>query len=169
MNMFRNTLILTALAALAVGAFAQKPAPPKTKLTAAQATKIALKKYLGKGVGKVAVGKVPLEKEEDGRWEYAVTIRVGKKLNEVMVDANTGKIANVEVTTAKEEAKEAKADAAKMKGVKGGKVIKEEDEENEKGEKGEAAEKGEKEDAPKHKAPAIHTPPAKPKVRSGGH
>lgn len=101
MKTLRATLIAAALAALTVGAFAQKSTPPKTKLTAAQATKIALKKYHGK-----LVGKVPLENEE-GQWQYAVSIRIGKKLNEVMVDANTGKIASVEVTTAKEEAKEA--------------------------------------------------------------
>ena len=111
MNLFRNTFIIT-LTALAVGTLAQKPTPPKTKLTAAQATQIALKKYHG-----TVFGKVPLEKEEDGKWEYAVTIKMGKKLNEVMVDANTGKIANVEVTTAKAEAKEAAGGKKKHKGA----------------------------------------------------
>jgi len=70
------------------------------KITSAQARKIALAKYPGK-----VVGKVELENEE-GTWQYSVMVRSGKKLREVMVNAKTGKIDNVEVTTAAKEAKE---------------------------------------------------------------
>ena len=59
-------------------------------------------------------GKINLE-DEEGSWQYAVNIRSGKTLREVMVNAMTGKIANVEVTTNAEEAREQKAEAAKMK------------------------------------------------------
>ena len=102
-------------------------APPKVKVTAKQATATALHRYHGK-----VVGKVELENEE-GKWQYAVNVRSGKTLREVMVDANTGKIASVEVTSAKEEAKE------KAAGKKG----KESDEKGEKGEKREKGDKGE--------------------------
>jgi uncharacterized membrane protein YkoI len=83
------------------------------KIGAGQAKKVALAKYRG-----TVVGKVPLE-NEDGSWQYAVTIRSGKLLREVMVDAMTGKIANVEITTAREEAREA---AQKPKTKKHGKI-----------------------------------------------
>jgi hypothetical protein len=79
------------------------------KISAAQAQTIALKKYPGK-----VEGKTNLENEE-GSWQYAVNVRSGKTLREVQVDAMTGKIANVEVTSKAEEAKEQKAEAAKMK------------------------------------------------------
>ena len=79
------------------------------KVSPRQATSIALKKYPGKVVGKVAL------ENEEGKMQYSVNVRSGKQLREVMVDANTGKIANVEVTTKAEEAKEV---AAEKKGVK---------------------------------------------------
>src|SRR5437868_920108 len=110
-------------AILAIGSFTLAGALAQTKadtskyhpkMTAAQAIKAALKKYHGK-----VVGRVPLENEE-GKWEYAVTIRSGKKLREVMVNADTGKIDSVEVTTTKEEAKEAAAENAKAKKKGGG-------------------------------------------------
>ncbi|MBA3726196.1 MAG: PepSY domain-containing protein [Armatimonadetes bacterium] len=111
MKTLRTTLIATALASLTLGAFAQQPTPPKTKFTAAQASKIALKTYPGKRHGKVFL------EDEEGKWQYAVSIQVGRKLKEVMVDANTGKIVHVEVTTAAKEAEEAAAE----KKHKGGK------------------------------------------------
>ncbi|MEP6756093.1 MAG: PepSY domain-containing protein [Chthonomonadales bacterium] len=85
------------------------------KITAAQAEAVALKKYPGK-----VEGKINFENEE-GSWQYAVNVRSGKTLREVMVDANTGKIANVEVTTKAEETKEQKAEAAHKKHPTGGK------------------------------------------------
>lgn len=99
-----RTALAATLAVLAVGAFAQHPAPPKAKLTGLQASRIALNKYHGK-----IVGKVVLENEE-GTWQYAVSIQSGRRLREVMIDANTGKIAHVEITTSAKEAKEAAAE-----------------------------------------------------------
>lgn len=116
----RKTALFVALSALVASAACAKPAAkkapvaPHARITAAQATKAALAKYHGKVVGKVAL------ENEDGKWQYAVNVRSGKTLREVMVDANTGKIASVEVTTPGEEAKEAAAEkkAAAKKGAK---------------------------------------------------
>ena len=74
------------------------------KISAKQAQAAALKKYPGKVEGKVAL------ENEEGSWQYAVNIRSSKILHEVMVNATTGKIANVEVTTKAEENKEQKAE-----------------------------------------------------------
>ena len=110
---------------------------PKTKLSAAQAEAVALKKYKG---GKIQ-GKTPLENEE-GKWQYGVMVKADGKMHEVMVDANTGKIASEEVVTAKEEAAEKKAEAAAKKG---GKPKKPGKPTGEKAEKGEKSPKGGKE------------------------
>jgi hypothetical protein len=101
--------VLVASASFAAPKTKAAPKAPKAKITAKQATKTALAKYPGK-----VVGKVPLENEE-GKWQYAVTVNYQKKLHEVMVDCMTGKIASEEVTTAGDEAKEA---AAEKKGAK---------------------------------------------------
>src|SRR5690348_4418737 len=61
------------------------------KISAEQAKSVALKRYPGK-----VEGKINLENEE-GSWQYAVNVRSGKKLREVMVNAKTGRIASVEV------------------------------------------------------------------------
>jgi len=121
----RNIALSTVIAAVATIALvtpvfaAQKThkataASSHAKITAEQAKASALKKYHGK-----VVGKIVLENEE-GKWQYAVNIRSGKVLHEVMVDANTGKVASAEVTSKAEEAKEAAAEAkaAKKKGGK---------------------------------------------------
>jgi VCBS repeat-containing protein len=79
-----------------------------SSVSAEQAKAAALKKYPGTVEGKIAL------ENEDGKWQYAVNVRSGKTLREVMVDAHTGKIASVEVTTKAEEAREAKAEAAKV-------------------------------------------------------
>ena len=109
-----RTVVVAGCIAIASLSFAgQKSA--HAKITAAQAQKTALAKYPGK-----VLGKVELE-NEDGSWQYAVMIRSGKKLREVMVDAKTGKIANVEETTDEKEAKEKAAEAkGKAKGKKKG-------------------------------------------------
>ncbi|MCW3099292.1 MAG: Peptidase propeptide and domain [Chthonomonadaceae bacterium] len=129
---------LSLLGLLSVGfGSANADQTPKTKFSASQAEAAALKKYKG---GKIQ-GKSALENEE-GKWQYGVMVKVGGKMHEVMVDANTGKIASEEVVTAKEEAAEKKAEeAAKKSGktAKGGKM------KSEKSEKGEKPEKGEKE------------------------
>lgn len=110
-------LLATLVGAPALGQHAQHNAPAHhtapahhaatshAKITAAQARAAALKKYPGK-----VEGKINLE-NEDGKWQYSVNVRSGKTLREVMVDANTGKIASVEVTTKAEEAKETAAEA----------------------------------------------------------
>lgn len=102
-------------AGICVSALAQKTQAGKhaahahAKITSDQAKAIALKKFAGN-----VEGKILLENEE-GSWQYAVNVRSGKVLREVMVDAKTGKIANVEVTSKSEEAKEQKAETDKMK------------------------------------------------------
>ncbi|CEK18871.1 PepSY domain-containing protein [Chthonomonas calidirosea] len=84
-----------------------KHAAPMAKISAAQAKQIALKRYHGRVVGKVAL------ENEEGVWQYSVMVRSGKTLREVMVDAKTGKIDSVEVTTAAKERAETKADKAR--------------------------------------------------------
>ena len=107
-----------ALAGLAQAAPAVKGARSTTRphatqsharLTTVQAEAAALKKF----PGKVTAG-TKLENEE-GTWQYGVMVRSGKTLREVMVNAKTGKIDSVEVTTAGKEQTEAKAEAAKTK------------------------------------------------------
>src|SRR5437879_6542719 len=108
MKVARVVAVFSALpvcAMLALPAVAQHSAP-KVKVTIAQAEAAALKKYHGK-----VEGKTKLE-NEGGKWQYAVNVRSGKTLHEVMVDAKTGKIASAEVTTKAEEAREAAAEAA---------------------------------------------------------
>ncbi len=113
---------VTAVSLLAVGispvVLAQKMDSKMTKahfhvkISAAQAKAVALKKYPGKVEGKIAL------EDEEGSWQYAVNIRAGKTLREVMVNATTGKIANVEVTTKAEEASEQKAELKASKNHK---------------------------------------------------
>lgn len=102
-NIVRILALSASIAIFASSFGLQKSA--HAKITAAQAQKVALAKYPGK-----VVGKVELE-NEDGKWQYSVMVRSGKTLREVNVDANTGKIANVEVTTDAKEAKEKAAEA----------------------------------------------------------
>ena len=113
----------TLLGLLSVGIGHADAQTPKTKMSVSQAEAVALKKYKG---GKIQ-RKSALENEE-GTWQYGVMVKAGGKVHEVMVDANTGKIASEEVVTAKEEAAEKKAEVAaksgktkkpmKMKGIK---------------------------------------------------
>ena len=93
-----------------------------------QAKTIVLARFPGK-----VVGKITLENEE-GKMQYAVNVRSGKTLREVMVDATTGTIVDVEVTTAGKEKAEAKAETTEKKSAT----------KPEAAEKNEAAEKGEK-------------------------
>ncbi len=82
------------------------------RISAAQANAIVLKRYPGK-----LAGKTTLENEE-GSWQYGVMVRSGRTLREVMVDANSGKIANVEVTTGAKERVEKREDEAKARDQK---------------------------------------------------
>jgi hypothetical protein len=129
----------TLLGLLAVGIGPVHAQTPKTKLTAAQAEAVALKKYKS---GKIQ-GKSALENEE-GKWQYGVMVKASGKMHEVMVDANTGKIASEEVVTAKEEAAEKKAEDAAKKGGKTKKVDKMKGIKSMKLEKGETGDKSEK-------------------------
>jgi uncharacterized membrane protein YkoI len=96
-------LLMGAAALVSPPAFAKTAARPHMKVSASQAKKTALAQYPGK-----VVGKIKLE-NEDGAWEYAVNVRSGSVMHEVMVDANTNTVASEEVTTPAEEAAEAKA------------------------------------------------------------
>jgi uncharacterized membrane protein YkoI len=82
---------------------------PRPRITAAQARRVALKKYPGARTDR----KIALE-NEDGKWEYAVNVhqRTGKGVvtHEVMVGATSGKIESEEVTTPAEEAREKAAE-----------------------------------------------------------
>lgn len=109
MNVRTTSAWIAALCGLALVAFgpaagAQRSHAPKVKLTVERANAIALKKVPG-----TIVGKTALENEE-GRWQYGVMVRSGKTLREIMVNANTGRIDSVEVTTASKEAVEAAND-----------------------------------------------------------
>lgn len=81
-------------------------AAPKTRFTAAQANAIVLKRFPGK-----LTGKTVLENEE-GSWQYGVMVQSGRTLREVMVDANSGKIVDIEKTTVAKERAEKRAEAA---------------------------------------------------------
>lgn len=109
MNQALRSIAIACVLAAASFSLAQKS---HAKISAAQAQRAALAKFHGS-----VVGKVELE-NEDGKWQYAVVVKSGKVMHEVMVDANTGKIGNVEVVTPAEEAKE-KAAEAKAKHKKG--------------------------------------------------
>ena len=99
---------LTLVAALAASSLTLAgPKPAFTKVTSLKAAQVALAKYPGKVIGKIVL------EDEEGHWQYAVNVRSGTKLREVMVDAKTGKIVNVEVTTRKDEAAEARAELSK--------------------------------------------------------
>jgi len=144
MNLYRSFCFavsgaaIAALCSIAALPAAANPAP-KTKVSVKQAEAAALKKYK---TGKLQ-GKTELE-NEDGKWQYAVMVRAGGKLHEVMIDAKTGKIESEETVTPGEEAAEKRAEAAKKHGKmkKSAKSAKSEtDEADEKGEKSEAGEK----------------------------
>lgn len=94
-------VMCTALIATAQAKPQGKHATPSVSITAKQAEGIALKKFPGK-----IVEKTKLENEE-GVMQYGVMVKSGKTLREVMVNAKTGKIDSVEVTTASTEKKEA--------------------------------------------------------------
>lgn len=79
------SIVLLASVALSGGvALAAKPAPA-AKLTMAQARAIALKL----APGRIADGEY---EKEGGGWRYSFDIRQGKRIHEIGVDANTGRI-----------------------------------------------------------------------------
>lgn len=86
--------VLPALAKTTAHSVKQKQA---AKITATRAEAVVLKKFPGK-----IVAKTKLENEE-GKWQYGVMVQSGKTLREVMVGAYSGKIEDIEVTTAAKE------------------------------------------------------------------
>ncbi len=75
-----SILLATSLATAAASAHA-----PKARLTMAQARAIALKAAPG------TIADAEYEKEA-GAWRYSFDIRQGKRIHEIGVNANTGKI-----------------------------------------------------------------------------
>ncbi len=105
----KNIIRIVTIAALAVSATVAFGQKNHARIPASRAERVALAKYHGK-----LAGKTELE-NEDGKWQYAVMVKSGHKLREVMVDAKTGRIANVEVVTPQEEAREKAAEAKHKK------------------------------------------------------
>ncbi len=97
---------MSSIASANASANASAKKAPHFRLSAAQATAIVLKKFPGKVTEKIVL------EDEEGTWQYGVMVRSGRLLREVMVDAKTGKIANVEVTTVGKEQVEQKAETA---------------------------------------------------------
>ncbi len=108
--------ILTALAALALVGLstttllaAEETDPQllqKAKITRVQAEQTALGKVPG---GKITAGEL---EEEHGLliWSFDIASPHSKNITEVQVNAKTGKIANLQVETPKDQANEAAAD-----------------------------------------------------------
>jgi len=105
-----SALVAVVIAALlGLGFGPTHGAQPKSRLTASQAEAVALKKYK---TGKLQ-GKTELE-YENRKWQYAVMVKAGGKLHEVMVNAKSGKIDSEEIVTVIGEAAEKKTAAAKI-------------------------------------------------------
>ncbi len=99
---------------LATSAFAgqkaaQKPAmtKPAGKITPWAAMEIANKKTGAKPV-------MSLFEFEGGKWVYGVIVVKNHKLQEVIVDASTGAVGDVEAVTPAEEAKEISGELEKL-------------------------------------------------------
>ena len=89
----------------------EKPGQLKlAKITPAAATATAQAKVPN---GKIESAEI---EREDGKLLYAFTIKIAGKsgVEEVLVDATTGKVLKQEHETPEDEAKEAKADVAKV-------------------------------------------------------
>jgi uncharacterized membrane protein YkoI len=82
-----KTITIAALAVMSLGLAAAAGAvpAPHAKLTMAQARAIALQRAPGK------VADAEYEKEGSG-WRYSFDIRQGRRIHEIGVDANSGKI-----------------------------------------------------------------------------
>ena len=97
--------IAATVAALGAG-LSSVLAAPHAKVGVARANAVVLRRFPGK-----LTAPTTLENEE-GKWQYGVMVRSGRTLREVMVDAYTGKIADIEVTSVAKERVEKKQDAA---------------------------------------------------------
>ncbi len=103
----------TAVAAAMFATGATQAAPPKARISPRQAEAAAVRRIPGQALS----AKYEFE---DGRWQYAVTVKDSKgQLYEAEVSATTGKVTATEKTSVAEEATEAAADkkaAMKAKG-----------------------------------------------------
>lgn len=77
--------VLSAASLIAASAVAATPSAPPAKLSMAQARAIALRLAPGK------VTKQEYEKEGKG-WRYSFDIMQGRRIHEIGVDANSGRI-----------------------------------------------------------------------------
>ena len=96
------------LSLITAGAMRASAATPKTKLTRADAEKIALNKEAG------TIKSGELEKEH-GRMIFSFDVQTRAGVHEVNIDANTGAVVEDSVESAADAAREAKEDAAKAK------------------------------------------------------
>lgn len=91
-------LFAVTLMAAGIGQTAQihkahpKSAKTGAQITVAQANAAALREIPGK-----IAGKTKLE-NENGSWQYSITVKSGKRLHEVMVNARTGKVTPAEAS-----------------------------------------------------------------------
>lgn len=83
--MMTKTIAMLFAATTLLAGRAIAAAKPPAKLTMAQARTIALKKAPGR------VEDAEYEKEGGG-WRYSFDIRQGKRIHEIGVDANTGRV-----------------------------------------------------------------------------
>src|SRR5882672_10469201 len=100
--------VLTLSAIVAATSFAATAAKPKPKISMAEARATALKSAPGK------IKSEELENEK-GRWIYSFDIQTKTNITEVNVDANTGKVVDVQHETPAKEAAEKKQEAKEKK------------------------------------------------------
>lgn len=109
--LFVALVVVFTLVVVSQGATTGKQHAGKTvlhsKITAAQAETTALQRFPGRIVRKTAL------EDEEGVWQYSVMVKSHKTLREIMVNAITGNIDNVEVTTASKEGVEAREGVSK--------------------------------------------------------
>ncbi|HEY3282784.1 MAG TPA: PepSY domain-containing protein [Armatimonadota bacterium] len=103
-------LALTAGPGLAAPKATNAATPTNHTVSAAVARKAALAAVRGKA-------STPKLENEEGKMQYAVFVRHGSALYEVMVDAHTGKVTSKEKTSDAEERREAAAEARAKSGA----------------------------------------------------
>lgn len=102
MKRWMAAAIVAAAASTGIGMAAPAMAP-RPKISAHTAERTAARKLHGKAIS----SKYEFE---DGRWQYGVIVMKGKQEYEVEVSATTGKVLDMEKTSAAEEANEAAAE-----------------------------------------------------------
>ncbi|MDP1861281.1 MAG: PepSY domain-containing protein [Gemmatimonadaceae bacterium] len=126
---FRSTLVLAALTSLATVAGAQATATMKEETPGLLAqAKISPEAARTTALARVKGGTIKEEEieKEDGRLVYSFDVKVAGKsgIEEVLIDAVTGKIVSVDHENAKDEAAEAAKDARVAKEKANGAVKK---------------------------------------------